>query len=148
MAEITPMTERDIEEVRRIEVLCFGRLTTREAWERELANPVSLSLVAREGEGGIAGYGTVWLVADEAQLIDLAVDPLWRRQGIGLRLLRSLIHQSAAAGVARMHLEVGAVNGPALRLYESCGFIETGRRKAYYAREDGDALLMTLLIEA
>lgn len=78
----------------------------------------------------------------EAEILTLAVQPKARRQGLAAALIA---HSVAALGVRRMFLEVAADNHGARRLYETCGFRETGKRKAYYKKPDGgrvDGVLM------
>lgn len=102
---------------------------------RERARAVARVLVADEG-GVPRGYVIAWVIAGEAEVLGLAVDPGARRRGVGRALLAA-----ALAGVERAHLEVRADNVAARALYEGFGFVVAGRRRAYYA--DGqDALLM------
>ncbi len=62
-----------------------------------------------------------------------------------MRLLAACLDEAAGRGAARMHLEVGARNAPAIALYEAAGFVTTGRRPGYYAGPRGreDALVMS-----
>ncbi|MEM9576483.1 MAG: GNAT family N-acetyltransferase [Pseudomonadota bacterium] len=88
------------------------------------------------------GFALVRSVADEAELLTLAVDPDQRRQGVARALMRHWMSDSAAATA---FLEVAADNTAAIALYTNFGFESTGRRKAYYARMNAarvDALLM------
>lgn len=92
--------------------------------------------------GTAAGFILLQSVAEEAEILTLAVHPKARRSG----LARALIEQAQdTLSVARIFLEVAEDNAPARALYAACGFIETGRRSAYYKRPDGsrvDALLL------
>lgn len=72
------------------------------------------------------------LVADEAELLTLAVAPEARRQGIGRGLLRDFAATSRAGGATRAFLEVAADNAAACRLYRREGWRETGQRRNYY----------------
>lgn len=95
--------------------------------------------------GDLAGFGMIRVVADEAELLTLAVDPNLRRQGHGAALLGDLIRRAAAAGAAQMFLEVAEDNHAARRLYANAGFVEAGRRRGYYrmpAARATDALLL------
>ena len=78
--------------------------------------------------------------AQEAELLRIAVDPSLRRGGHGRSLLRHSVAQLARMGVTTLHLEVRVSNLPALRLYESDGWLRQGVRKAYY-RDGEDAAL-------
>lgn len=89
------------------------------------------------------GFAIGRSVAGEAELITIAVDPAARRQGTGRALLAAF---EAKANADHLFLEVAADNTPAIALYRSAGWRETGRRKAYYKRQTGpavDALTMS-----
>lgn len=91
------------------------------------------------------GFILVRGVVDEAEILTLAVDPAFRRQGLGSALVRAAMQHAARLGAEVMHLEVADTNRAALALYETCGFVSTGRRRDYYALADGlraDAITM------
>lgn len=91
------------------------------------------------------GFALARAVADEAEVLTLAVAPAARRQGIGRRLLAGLLAEAAARGCRSVFLEVAADNAAALALYRRAGFTVAGRRPAYYAAPDGrriDALVL------
>lgn len=82
-------------------------------------------------------------VADEAELLTLAVAPDARRRGIGRDLVAEFAATSRARGAARAFLEVAADNAAAQALYHAAGWRESGRRRRYYGPEQ-DAVVMTL----
>ncbi|CUH61670.1 GNAT family N-acetyltransferase [Thalassobacter stenotrophicus] len=82
------------------------------------------------------GFGVVRVIADEAELLTLAVDPARRRQGLGDALVQSLCTGAKVAGAQDMFLEVAADNAAACALYSKHGFARVGRRPAYYAGTD------------
>ena len=93
------------------------------------------------------GFILLRTVADEAEVLTLAVRPEARRRGLGARLVREGGTAAAARGAARLFLEVADDNAAALALYARAGFSEAGRRPGYYARPDGgrqDALILAL----
>ena len=97
------------------------------------------------------GFILIRSVADEAEILTLAVDPAARRQGLGTRLVREGALASAARGATRLFLEVADDNHAALALYARAGFTEAGRRRGYYARPEGgrqDALILALNLPA
>ncbi|WP_187432099.1 [Ribosomal protein S18]-alanine N-acetyltransferase [Roseobacter fucihabitans] len=112
------------------------------AWSaQEFSDLLSNKYVSFIDEPG--GFALIRSVAGEDELLTLAVDPACRRQGIADRLMS---HWLAKPTGNIAFLEVAADNTPARRLYEKHGFAETGRRKAYYARDGRpavDALLMS-----
>jgi ribosomal-protein-alanine N-acetyltransferase len=91
-------------------------------------------------EDGVVGFGGVMLVGDEAHVTNLLVDPVWRRRGIGLELMRALIDEAVAEGARHITLEVRSENDAARRLYARLGLAPVGMRKGYYG--DDDALIL------
>lgn len=111
-----------------------------EAWTRNqcmgvLAMPgVRLTLASIDDRP--AGFAMVRSVADEAELLLLAVDPACRRRGIASALLRAVIAEAQATGVTDLHLEVRAGNA-AVKLYTAQGFAKVGERRGYYRGKTG-----------
>jgi ribosomal-protein-alanine N-acetyltransferase len=108
-------------------------------FEAFLAAPATV-LTSRPG-----GFALGQVMADEAELLTIAVAPAQRRQGLGRGLLGAFLTDCAARGAAAVFLEVDAGNTPALALYRSAGFLEAGLRRAYYHAPDGtatDALIL------
>lgn len=108
----------------------------------EAERPGGWHYVARQHEGGVVGYLCGYTVADEAEILKLAVAGRHRRQGVAARLLAHVLANLAAQGVHRLSLELRAGNQPARRLYEKFGFRASGVRKGYYQHPPEDALLM------
>ena len=83
--------------------------------------------------------GVLAIPPDEWEITNVAVDPDFRRQGMGEALMRALADKAAQAGVARISLEVRVSNGAAIGLYRKLGFVDCGVRKNFYSapREDG-----------
>lgn len=97
------------------------------------------------------GFILMRAVADEAEILTLAVHPAARRGGVGGRLVGEAVLAAAARGAERVFLEVAEDNAPARGLYARSGFIETGRRPGYYAAPQGtrrDALVLALKLTA
>ena len=93
------------------------------------------------------GFILMRAVADEAEILTLAVRPEARGRGQGARLVAEGVDAAGARGAGQVFLEVAEDNASALALYARTGFVETGRRPAYYSRPDGSrvaALLFTL----
>ena len=124
---------------------CFG-----EAWTRSQCSGIlpmaGVSLtIAEEGPSPV-GFSLVRRVADEAELLLLAVDPGQQRRGIGQALLDDFIAAALAHGAHRLHLEVRDGNH-AVELYRASGFAPTGRRRNYYHGPDGETYdAVTLLL--
>jgi ribosomal-protein-alanine N-acetyltransferase len=95
---------------------------------------VWLSL-ARDGDEPL-GFALGRVVANEAELLLLAVKREGQRQGVGQLLLNRFILVATTKGAQRLHLEVRDGNH-AIKLYAGAGFEEVGRRKNYYTGRDG-----------
>lgn len=97
---------------------------------------VSLTLARLAPGGAIAGFSLVRTVADESELLLIAVAPDCHRQGIGTALLDDFLARARAAGVTRVHLEVRDGNAATV-MYQAAGFAPVGRRRNYYRASDG-----------
>ncbi|WP_445193464.1 GNAT family N-acetyltransferase [Sphingomonas sp. Tas61C01] len=113
----------------------FGEAWTRSQSLGVMAMPgVRLTLALIDDEP--AGFALVRSVVDEAELLLLAVDPRYRRRGVATALLRGIVDDGRASGVADLHLEVRAGND-AVRLYTAHGFAKVGERRGYYRGNTG-----------
>ncbi len=99
-----------------------------------------------EIEGRVVAFIFAMIVSDEAHIGDFAVDPDFRRRGLGEKLLRYFLDFAKERGVKRVVLEVRKSNLPARGLYEKCGFREVGVRKRYYKNGE-DAIVMERVLE-
>lgn len=142
-ATTRPMCLADIDRLVPIELASFSVPWSRNMLEDELYNDKAYYLVA-EYQGQVAGYAGMWQIFDEGHITNIAVDPAFRRRGIGSLLLDDLIAHARAQGIQALTLEVRVSNAPAISLYESKGFIAEGRRKRYYSDNNEDALIMWL----
>jgi ribosomal-protein-alanine N-acetyltransferase len=102
----------------------------------------SVACLPDGGVPAVAGYVVIWLVADEAELANLAVAPDRRRQGIGQYLLDAAMAEAVAGGAVSLYLEVRESNVAARALYGGRGFVAVGRRASYYRNPVEDALLL------
>lgn len=107
--------------------------------------------VLEDPEQGVIGHAIQMLVADEAQILNLCVHPLWQGRGHGRRLLEHLLAQARMAQLACLFLEVRVGNTAAQALYEHAGFQKIGLRRGYYPgmrnneeREDARVLALQL----
>lgn len=95
------------------------------------------------GAQAVIGSLTLWNVAGEGEIANVAVHPKFWRQGVARALLQTALGKAAQLGLRRIMLEVRASNEPAQRLYHSFGFVEDSRRPRYYSNGE-DAILMSL----
>jgi ribosomal-protein-alanine acetyltransferase len=141
----------DLDEVVAIERVSFSEPPwSRASFAALIGDPRVQFLVAYEGDDNaqgrerVLGYAVTWVVADEAELANLAVAPHRRRAGIGHHLLAAAIAHAESVGVAKIYLEVRASNVSARRLYKAHGFNRVGRRPLYYRNPSEDALVLRL----
>lgn len=137
------MNESHIDDMLKIEKKCFpDEPWTRKMFESELENMISAFLVGVDESGAAVCFGGMWLIADTAEITNIAVDPDHRRLGLGEKTLSLLCDICRERGVSRINLEVRDGNDAAIGLYEKFGFEPVGRRKKYYDNKF-DAILMT-----
>jgi ribosomal-protein-alanine N-acetyltransferase len=134
-------SSEDLDQVMDVMTRAFGSRFG-EAWTRsQLAGilpmaGVVLSVASESKTGDTIGFSLLRSVADEAELLLLAVLPDRHRQGIGRQLLDHFINQAGRDDVNRIHLEVRDGN-PAVQMYLNAGFEPVGRRRNYYQASDG-----------
>lgn len=141
---IRPATTEDAEPLAHLHAACFAEAWGDTEMARWLSLPTVVGLAAFEGWTP-AGFVIAQAVADQAEILTLAVDLDRRRKGVGRALLAALETELARRDVRSLHLEVAEGNLAGLALYRRAGFAETARRRGYYVRPSGaeDALVMT-----
>jgi ribosomal-protein-alanine N-acetyltransferase len=97
---------------------------------------VALVLARDRQTASTIGFSLFRIVADEAELLLIAVFPSHHRRGVGNRLLDQFMDEAREEGVSRVHLEVRDGN-PAVALYDAAGFSPVGRRRNYYRSQNG-----------
>ncbi|MGE5630031.1 MAG: tRNA (adenosine(37)-N6)-threonylcarbamoyltransferase complex dimerization subunit type 1 TsaB [Caulobacteraceae bacterium] len=140
--EIEDMKIEDLEKVMEIEHLSFAIPWSRESFESELEKNNLAKYVVAKVDGHVAAYGGVWIVLDEGHVTNIAVHPSYRGQKIGERIVQALIHTAIENNARRITLEVRESNDAARNLYKKLGFVDSGRRKGYYADNGEDAIIM------
>ena len=103
-------------------------------------NTGHLLVAAKNAE--ILGFIAGRFVADEAEILNLAVAPAHRRKGLAKALVHSLLHSFAREGVAMVFLEVRESNRAAMAFYENMGFARAGARPGYYSEPPEAALVL------
>ncbi len=143
--KIRRMKELDLEEVMEIERKSFHTPWSRSLFERELATSFARAFVACEFPAErVIGYLCLWLVASEAHILNLAVHPERRGQGIGTLLLEYAIDYCRQKETEEITLEVRRSNYQAISLYRNLHFLPLGIRPRYYSDNGEDAVLMGL----
>ena len=138
---IVNMNADHVRQVAELEKLCFGDPWSERSIASELENPLAHWLVALQGEA-VAGYVGSQTVMGETDMMNIAVHPDFRRQGIAERLVDALVSDLKAMGSRCLTLEVRASNDPAKSLYEKLGFSLIGKRPRYYRNPREDALIL------
>lgn len=139
--EYVRMSQEHIEQIAELEKLCFSAPWSESSICSELNNPLSCWIVALDGQT-VAGYVGSQSVLGEADMMNLAVSPVYRRRSIGEKLVEALIEHLRSQGVHCLTLEVRASNEAAISLYEKLGFFSVGRRPRYYSKPQEDALIL------
>ncbi|MGD9685099.1 MAG: ribosomal protein S18-alanine N-acetyltransferase [Candidatus Obscuribacterales bacterium] len=135
---------RDLDEIMVIEPVAYGpHHWSRQSFISELTNPAGYYFGAECLETGcLIGYSGFWLVGDEAHITTLAVDPCYRRRGVGERLLVNNVLEARRSGANWLTLEVRVSNEAAQKLYFKYGFRNLGVRRHYYQDNSEDALVL------
>lgn len=141
MIRLEQMKSAHVAQIAQLEKLCFSDPWSENSVASELDNPLSLWLVALDGET-VAGYVGSQSVLDGADMMNVAVHPDYRRKGIARELVTGLINALVEKGVKSLALEVRVSNAPAISLYEQMGFQQVGLRPNYYRNPKENALIM------
>ena len=141
MITYTQMTAEHVTQVAQLEKICFADPWSEMSIGLELENIWSYWVVALEGNE-LVGYVGSQSTIDEADIMNVAVHPDWRRQGIAEGLICNLVEELKKRGKCALMLEVRVSNDPAIALYEKLNFQQVGRRKNYYRNPKEDALIL------
>ena len=139
--EYLKMDENHIQTVAELEALCFRDPWSIRSIASELDNPLSTWFVAVEN-GVVRGYVGAQSVLDGADMMNIAVHPDFRNQGIGQALIEKLIDALRVRNVIGLCLEVRVSNESAISLYQKMGFDIVGKRPGYYRNPREDAYIM------
>lgn len=139
--EYIRLDENHVDGIAQLERICFSDPWSENSIRSEVSNPLSLWLVATDGDK-IAGYVGSQSVLGWADMMNLAVAPEYRRLGIGENLVIELINRLKENHVTCLTLEVRLSNSAAIALYSKLGFLEVGRRPGYYHNPREDALIL------
>jgi len=141
MVEIQFMREEHIDQVYQIEQDSFSISWTRDDFENELRNNITIYIVALD-EREVIGFAGLWHVVNEGHIVNLAVKEERRRQGVGALLIERFIEIALEKEMIGLTLEVRMANAAGQRLYHKFGFKAEGLRRRYYADTGEDAIIM------
>lgn len=141
MLQIDDMRLEDLEQVSTMEAACFSMPWSKKSFEENLNRSDAVYVVARDGDK-VLGYCGAYVILNEADINQVAVEPLHRKKGVGGKMLAALLEKLRKAGADAVTLEVRKSNEAAIALYESMGFVTEGIRKNFYEKPVEDALIM------
>lgn len=141
MMRIIEMKAHHVSQVAELEELCFSAPWSANSIAHELTTDYSFWLVA-EDDGAVVGYIGSQIAFPEADVMNVAVRPEYRRRGVGQILVEALSTHLRNIDCESLTLEVRASNAPAIALYEKLGFAQVGRRPNYYRNPKEDALIL------
>ena len=140
---IVPMSADHLDELERLERICFSRPWSKRMLGEELENQCAAFLVAEDEGGKVLGYAGLLVMMDEGYITNVAVFPEYRRMGVAAKIIEVYMNFAKANRLAFLTLEVRPSNAAAIALYHRFGFEEVGRRKNYYDLPKEDALILT-----
>lgn len=138
-----PLAERHFPAILEIERKSQSSPWSEQSFRNELDHAHGVFIVALVGLD-LLGFAGEWILADEAHITTIAVDPDHRKKGLGRQLMEELLDRAIERGAVCSTLEVRASNEAALKLYEDLGYVRAGVRKAYYPDNKEDAVVMWL----
>ena len=130
------MKIEDLDQVLAIENECFDEPWTRQYFVDELNKPDICRLFIDKEDNEIISYGSIWLMFENCDIVNIAVKKDYQRKGYGQRMLDQLISEAKANDCEYVHLEVRYNNEPAINLYKKNGFEYIRTRKGYYTNGD------------
>ena len=144
--QIRPATTADIARLAELERICFSDPWSPAGLREKISATLAIGLVALSGKT-IIGYAIARYAADSGEILNLAVAPDPRREGVAAHLIDALLEGLRSRKVREVYLEVRESNGPARALYKDKGFTVAGMRRAYYRYPTEDALVLRLQLD-
>jgi [ribosomal protein S18]-alanine N-acetyltransferase len=141
---IEPATARDAPRLAQLHAASFHRGWGEAEFEEMMRERNTLVHRLRTGRK-LIGFAISRMGADEAEILSVAIDPVYRGRGLSRELLLTHLGHLAGRGVRTVFLEVEENNRPARRLYERAGFRAVGRRERYYRQAGGEQLNALLM---
>lgn len=138
MISIEKFSKEHLDDVYKIECVCFSHPWGKADLENQLGLDTSHFIVALDGETAV-GYMGLQIFCGEGYVTNVAVLPEYRRQGIAQKLILKELENE----MDFITLEVRKSNAPAINLYQKMGFENVGVRPRFYTAPDEDAVIMT-----
>lgn len=141
--EIRPLCEEDLDRICEMEEKSFSMPWKREDFKDLLEHDESVYMVIIL-DGFIIGAAGYTFNGFEGYINNVVIDEDFRGKGYSKILMEGLLEHGRKAGINEYTLEVRVSNAPAVKLYESLGFVSEGVRKNFYERPVEDAYVMWL----
>jgi ribosomal-protein-alanine N-acetyltransferase len=139
-----PLRADDVAAVADIERRVFSDPWSARSFAEMLALDPVRGFAVDDEHGRLIGYAVCSTVADEGEILNLAVEPHARGRGLGAALVGAMLDWLKTRGAERVFLEVRRSNEAAIAVYQRAGFTPLGTRRAYYRDPREDALTMAL----
>lgn len=134
---IRPMEERDLDVIVYLENACFiAPWGSKDVSYELFNNPVSNVWVIESSTSGVVGFIDYWITFDSASIAQIAINPVYRRHGLGSMLLKEMIKDCKANKVRNITLEVREHNESAIKFYERFSFKKILVKEGYYTNGD------------
>ena len=141
--EVRELRAEHIDMVAELERLCFVHPLSRTNLGMLLPGGIGNGFVIVDDEKQVAAaYGGIICVLDEGQILNIATNPDYRRQGLGRRIMEAIFCHARQNNIIFITLEVRESNAAAISLYKGLGFFEVGRLKGYYDSPKEDGLIL------
>ena len=146
MYSVRPATEDDLDQLTAIEARVHKAPWSRDHFKSELEKDYAKLwlLTDDETDSIIVGYISFWLLFDELQVLNVAVDLPYRGMGYAKLLVRKSIDEAMRDHIPKARLEVRETNEAAFHLYQKIGFQVTQTRKGFYS--DGESAKVMELV--
>ncbi|MBQ7223133.1 MAG: ribosomal protein S18-alanine N-acetyltransferase [Erysipelotrichaceae bacterium] len=127
----------DLEAILGIEQRCFKHPWNRDQYLYEMNENPYCQLWVMERDGKVIGFYDLWLIFEQAEIANIAIDVPWQHHGLGEQLMQHLENLARENGCETIGLEVRVSNQRAISLYERSGFFIVNTRPGYYKDPDG-----------
>lgn len=144
---IRKMVLEDVEAVYEIEKRSYTTSWSKRIFKDEVIHNAHAWYAVVEYKEEIVGYAGMWVVYDDAQITNIAIDPSFRGRRFGERLFRFMFQSAVALQAERLSLEVRVSNVIAQKMYRKFGLVPGGIRKGYYTDNNEDAVVMWVNIK-
>jgi ribosomal-protein-alanine N-acetyltransferase len=141
---IQEMDIKDLDEILTIENSSSLTPWSKKMFIKEIQNPITHCYIAKmdnQNKYSVIGYICFRIINDESELHNICVHPLFRKLGMGKKIMQFYIDFCIQIGIKAFYLEVHSSNQPAIHLYQYFSYQSFGTRKKFY-QEKFDALLM------